>query len=144
LLVRCRYEGEPKPLWVLPGGRQNPGESIAQGVVREFREETSLRVTPESLAYASESIDVARNLHVVNCTFYVSEFDPTIRPEPQDPVVVEARFVPIADAPGLLHADVLRIPVAAALSGDPHPRYFAFKAELAAVPFFGRAGSVGD
>jgi ADP-ribose pyrophosphatase YjhB (NUDIX family) len=136
LLVRCRYEGEPNALWVLPGGRQNEGESIAQGVVREFREETGLRVIPESLAYASESIDLARRIHVVNCTFFVREDDPTVKPEPADPAVVEARFVSIADAPKLLAADVLRIPVAAALSGDPHPRYFAFKAEAVATPFF--------
>jgi ADP-ribose pyrophosphatase YjhB (NUDIX family) len=144
LLVRCRYAGEPAPLWVLPGGRQDDAESIAQGVVREFREETGLRVAPESLAYASESIDEGRGIHVVNCTFYMREDDPSVVPEPADPAVVEARFVSFADAPRLLAADVLRIPVAAALSGDPHPRYFAFKADRVQVPFFaGRSPKVG-
>jgi hypothetical protein len=62
------------------------------------------------------------------------------QPVPRDEKVVEVRFVPAADAPALLAADVLRVPVAAALSGDPHPRYFAFAASDVAVPFFGRTG----
>ena len=140
LLVRCRYDGELQPLWVLPGGRQEAGETIAQAVVREFREETSLAIEVESLLYVSESIDEGRGLHVVNCTFAVRERDARTRPTSRDPKVIEVRFVPIAEAPALLEADVLRVPVAAALSGDPHPRYFAFKATDIAVPFFGRAG----
>jgi len=139
LLVRCRYDGEPRPLWVLPGGRQNESESIAQGVVREFREETGLRVAPESLAYASESIDLVHSLHVVNCTFYMKEDDPSSKLQPSDKRVVEARFVPFSEAPTLLAADVLRIPVAAALTGDPHPRYFAFKSDTVGIPFFSAA-----
>ncbi|HEY7993560.1 MAG TPA: NUDIX hydrolase [Candidatus Eremiobacteraceae bacterium] len=141
LLARCRYDGEPQPLWVLPGGRQEDGETIAQAVIREFREESSLAIRIDELAYVSESIDVPRELHVVNCTFLVSERDAHApQPVPRDEKVVEVRFVPAADAPALLAADVLRVPVAAALSGDPHPRYFAFAASDVAVPFFGRTG----
>ena len=138
LLVACRYKGEPAPLWVLPGGRQEQGETIGQAVVREFMEETGLRVAPESLAYVSESIDEIRKLHVVNCTFFMRESDPAAPLQPGDPNVVQARFVPVAQAPDLLAADVLRIPVAAALAGDPYPRYFAFKASAVSVPFFDR------
>ena len=144
LLVRCKYRGERAPLWVLPGGRQEDGESIAQALVREFIEETSLRVAPESLAYVSESIDPHRRLHVVNCTFYVREEDPAAEPRALDPNVTDVRFVPSAEAPELLAADVLRIPVAAALSGDPHPRYFAFKANSVVVPFFRRPADAVD
>ena len=141
LLVRCRYDGEPQPLWVLPGGRQEDGETIAQAVVREFREETSLAIRIDGLAYVSESVDPRRGLHVVNCTFWVSERDTRgSKPVPRDKKVVEVRFVPAAEAPALLAADVLRVPVAAALSGDPHPSYFAFAASDVAVPFFGRTG----
>ena len=143
LLVRCRYKGEPVPLWVLPGGRQEAGETIAQAVVREFREETGLRIEPASLAYVSESIDDRRKVHVVNCTFFVNEHDANAPLQPSDPNVVEARFVPTGEAPELLGADVLRVPVAAALAGDPHPRYFAFKASTVAVPFFDRMAAEG-
>jgi ADP-ribose pyrophosphatase YjhB (NUDIX family) len=144
LLVRCKYAGEPFPLWVLPGGRQEEDETIAQTVVREFREETGLHVTPQSLAYVSESIDRIRDFHVVNCTFFLSEDDPSEQPAAADPNVTDIRFVPAAQAPDMLAADVLRIPVAAALSGDPAPRYFAFKTDDVAVPFFNRrAGARG-
>lgn len=141
LLVRCRYDGEAQPLWVLPGGRQEEGETIAQTVVREFREEASLDVEIDSLLYVSESIDERRGLHVINCTFDVHERGARgAKPVPRDPKVIEARFVPADEAPALLAADVLRVPVAAALSGNPNPRYFAFKASDIAVPFFGRTG----
>src|SRR5579864_2425244 len=93
LLVRCRYDGEPEPLWVLPGGRQETRESIAHAVVREFYEETSLRVVPQSLTYVSESIDEQLGYHVINCSFAVSEDDVRAEPRPRDPKVVEARFV---------------------------------------------------
>lgn len=109
--------------------------------MREFREEASLSIHPESLAYVSESIDERRNLHVVNCTFYVREDDPRVTPKQQDANVTDVRFVPIALVPDTLAADVLRIPVMAALSVDPHPRYFAFKASEVDVPFFGRRAS---
>jgi ADP-ribose pyrophosphatase YjhB (NUDIX family) len=141
LLVRCRYAGEPEPLWTLPGGRQEAGESIAETVIREFLEETSLHVEVEDLAYVSESIDPAMDLHVLNCTFWVSESGPARAPLPADPKVVTADFVATTKAPGLLQADVLRIPVATALSGGQAARYFSFDPETVEVPFFGRTRS---
>lgn len=136
LLVRVCYPGEREPLWTLPGGRQERDETIAQTVAREFWEECGLRVRAASLAYVSESIDPARNAHVVNCTFRVEETQPRSEPTPRDPAIAEARFVPAAEAPALLRADVLRIPVAAALQGDDAPRYFAFRHDEVEVPFF--------
>ena len=109
LLTRCRYPGEPEALWTLPGGRQEQRESKLETVVREFWEEASLRVRVGALAYASESVDTARKIHVMNATFFVDEAEPNAEPRAQDANVVEVRFVPIAQAPALLRADVLRI-----------------------------------
>ena len=139
LLVRCVYAGEPQPLWVLPGGRQEKGETIEDAVVREFTEETSLRVRPATLAYVSESLDPDHGYHVVNCTFFMEELEGCGEPRPADPAVVEARFVSIEEAPAMLAADVLRIPVQAALSGTIDRRYFSFKPGSVTVPFFGRS-----
>ena len=138
LLVRCRYEGESEPLWTLPGGRQEGTETIAETVLREFRDEASLTVSTRELAYVSESFDCARGLHVINCTFFVAEGDATVTPRPADPKVIEARFVPVAQAPSLLEADVLRIPVSATLAGPLKRRYFAFRDADISVSFFGR------
>ena len=138
LLVRCVYPGQPAPLWVLPGGRQEPGETIDDAVVREFLEETSLRVQLDALAYVSESIDPGSGYHVLNCTFFVRELDGAIRPQARDPAVVDLRFVPFGEAPMLLEADVLAIPVSAALRGDLGRRYFSFRPDEVKVPFFNR------
>jgi len=135
LLVRARYPGQPEPLWTLPGGRQETGETIAQTVVREFLEETGLDVRATALEYASESREPERGIHVINCTFRVAERGSEREPKPRDPAIVDVRFVPSAEAPDLLRADVLRIPVAAALAGDRHPRYFYFSSDSIVIPF---------
>jgi ADP-ribose pyrophosphatase YjhB (NUDIX family) len=137
LLTRCVYPGETEPLWTLPGGRQEEGETKPQTVAREFWEEAALRVHVGELAYCSESIDTARALHVMNATFHVEESgEARAQPRSQDLNVVEVRFVPFARAPALLRADVLRIPVEAALTGRLNGRYFSFRAEDVVEPFF--------
>ena len=136
LLVRCRYDGEPEALWTLPGGRQEERETKPQTVAREFWEEASLRVRVGPLAYVSESIDRSRGQHVINVTFFVEETGVRAHPRAHDPAVEDVRFVPVRDAPDLLRADVLRIPVEAALRGKLDRRYFSFRAEDVKVPFF--------
>jgi len=136
LLVRCRYDGEPDALWTLPGGRQEDRETKPQTLLREFREEASLRVSVGPLAYVSESIDRSRGQHVINVTFFVEDTDARVQPRAQDPAVEDVRFVPVQDAPDLLRADVLRIPVEAALRSKLEQRYFSFRAEDVKVPFF--------
>jgi len=138
LLVRCRYESEPHPLWALPGGGQEVGETLAATVRREFLEETSLEIDVADIAYVSESVDPARDMHVLNCTFWVREADSNKKPQPADPKVIDARFVPTTEAPALLQADVIRIPVSAALRGQTQQRYFCFRHNDIGVPFFGR------
>lgn len=43
LLVRCTLPGEP-PFWMLPGGGREAGESDAEAVAREVREELGVAV----------------------------------------------------------------------------------------------------
>ncbi len=44
LLLVKRANPPAQGLWSLPGGRQEPGESASEGVVREVREETGVEV----------------------------------------------------------------------------------------------------
>ena len=47
LLLVQRANSPAQGLWSLPGGRQEPGETAEQGVVREVHEETGLTVRVE-------------------------------------------------------------------------------------------------
>ena len=54
MLLILRGHEPGKGLWSIPGGRIEPGESDAQAVVREVREETGLRVTCGRLLGSAE------------------------------------------------------------------------------------------
>jgi ADP-ribose pyrophosphatase YjhB (NUDIX family) len=69
LMVASRYSNHDEPLWNLPGGRQLPGELLAETVVREVFEETGLHAEAREVAYVSESYD--GDEHFLNVTFTV-------------------------------------------------------------------------
>ena len=50
LTVRHGHDDPEKEYWVLPGGGLEPGETPAEGAIREMREETCLDVRVERLA----------------------------------------------------------------------------------------------
>ena len=55
--------------WSLPGGKLEPGENIAQCLVREFEEETGLDILVKELLYVCDRI--YKNNHVVHITFLI-------------------------------------------------------------------------
>jgi ADP-ribose pyrophosphatase YjhB (NUDIX family) len=143
LLVASHYPNQPQPLWNLPGGRQQPSELLVETVVREFYEETQLRVHAGELAYVSESYDGER--HFLNATFLVeldeeSSFDKLrMTPEelqsfdklrmthagPEDHVVA-AEWVPLSDVRERIVVAVVREPLLAYLQGVLERRYAGF------------------
>jgi ADP-ribose pyrophosphatase YjhB (NUDIX family) len=80
--------------WLLPGGGVQFGETLSEGLRREFQEELGMRVGVQRLVAIVESIspepDYAK--HVVHLVFEVSAPTEDL-PEPQEDKVLTARFL---------------------------------------------------
>ena len=80
--------------WLLPGGGVQFGETLSDGLRREFQEELGMRVGVQRLVAIVESIspepDYAK--HVVHLVFEVSAPTEDL-PEPQEDKVLTARFL---------------------------------------------------
>lgn len=128
LLVASRYPNQSQPLWNLPGGRQLPGELLAETAARELFEETGVRARATDLAYMSESYD--GDVHVLNATF-IAQIDGTpaaiVRPSAGDHVA-DAAWVRIAEVAARIAVAVVREPLVAYLEGRLERRYAGFHA----------------
>ena len=92
LLIR-RGRGAAHGKWSVPGGRVEPGELLAEAVVRELLEETGLEGVCEDLVGWAERIDAER--HYVILDFRVTLLERTEPTAGDD--AAEARWVPLAD-----------------------------------------------
>jgi ADP-ribose pyrophosphatase YjhB (NUDIX family) len=124
LLVASRYANHPEPLWNLPGGRQRPGELLAETAIREIREETGLRARIVELAYVSESYD--GDTHYVNATFRV-EVDGALQIPTSGDHVTDAVWIPISELASRIAVDVVREPLVAHLRGVLQQRYVGYE-----------------
>ncbi len=102
LLIR-RGRGAAQGTWSVPGGRVEPGETLAEAVVRELEEETGLAGVCESLLGWAEII--GEDHHYVILDFTVTIVDDG------DPVggddAAEAAWVPLHEVADLRLADGL-------------------------------------
>jgi 8-oxo-dGTP diphosphatase len=126
LLVASSYPNQPRPLWNLPGGRQQPRELLAETVGREVLEETGLRVEVDRLAYVSESYDGEQ--HFLNATFLVraSPFDSAQGDKLGGDHVVGVEWVSISELAERIVVGVVREPLLAYLGGALPQRYAGF------------------
>jgi ADP-ribose pyrophosphatase YjhB (NUDIX family) len=124
LLVANRYPNQPRPLWNLPGGRQEPLETVAAAVVREFAEETALEARVTALAYVAESFDPATRTHFTNFAFRVeSAGEPRV--PPGDAHTIACEWVEVADLAQRLTVGVIREPLMTYLA-DRRRQYFGY------------------
>lgn len=123
LLVRHRPErgGYWKGKWICPGGKLQPGETLAEGALREIREETHLEVRLERMLPVFETIarDGDDLLHVVYVDFLARVIGGALRP---DDDVAEAEWWDRAELRSRwdeLHADTCRLLVSAGAVDAP-------------------------
>ncbi len=124
LLVASRYPNVPAPLWNLPGGRQEPPETVAQAVVREFAEETTLSARVTRLAYVAESFDFSTTTQFTNFAFHV-EADGDARVPAGDAHAVACEWVAIPALAARLSVGVVREPLVRYLA-DERCQYHGF------------------
>jgi mutator protein MutT len=96
LLLRQRVSRSSRRSWSLPGGKLDSGETVADCLVREMREETGLDVRVGRLLYVADRFH--DNRHLVHLTFEVSRAGGELGPAPgvQDTNPIEAvEFVPL-------------------------------------------------
>jgi len=97
LLVKHIGIGELNLLWAPPGGEVKFGESISECLIREFQEETGLKIKIESFVTINEFIQAP--FHAIELFFLVKELegnlikgsDPELKNDEQ--IIDDVRFV---------------------------------------------------
>ncbi len=73
LLKRTQpYPGDTEAKWDIPGGRIIAGETLAQALAREIKEETGLTMTSEPMIIQAQDILRVKDKHTVRLTYQVS------------------------------------------------------------------------
>ena len=85
-----------KKYWLVPGGGVDWGESAAEALIREFKEETSLDIEVEKFLFISETIAPDKQKHVINLYFKTkkAENSSNIMKLGEEKILTDLRFIP--------------------------------------------------
>ena len=85
-----------KKYWLVPGGGVDWGESAAEALIREFKEETSLNIEVEKFLFISETIAPDKQKHVINLYFKIkkAENSSNIMKLGEEEMLTDLRFIP--------------------------------------------------
>ena len=118
-LLLVRHSKGDRSYWLLPGDGVEYGESLADALRREMREETGLDVEVGALLFANDSIPPDRSRHVINLYFLARIVGGTLRLG-DEPNLAELRFVSMDELSGLeFYPDIRRELRAAVETGLP-------------------------
>ncbi|MCY4465962.1 MAG: NUDIX domain-containing protein [Chloroflexi bacterium] len=91
-------------IWTLLGGYLDPGEDVADGIIREVREEAGITIVPEQIVAVLSgrdhfhTYDNGHRVAVINICFRCRPIDDTT-PRPNDDESVEVRYFPPGELP---------------------------------------------
>ena len=102
LLIR-RGRGPAQGTWSVPGGRVEPGETLAEAVVRELAEETGLTGVCDSLLGWAEVISDEYHYVILDFTVTILDEDEPVAGDD----AAEAMWVPLHEVAELRLADGL-------------------------------------
>jgi len=91
-------------IWTILGGYLDPGEDVADGIIREVREEAGITVLPEAIVAVLSGSDHFHTYNngdqvaIINICFRCHPTDDTT-PRPNDDESVEVRYFPPDELP---------------------------------------------
>jgi 8-oxo-dGTP diphosphatase len=122
LMIEQAGPGE-EPVWSVPGGRVEPGELVAEALVRELREETGVRVlAPGRLGFSVQVDQRQDGWFATVFSFDVSEWEGELAVDDPDGFVRQAAWVPFPEALDRLERISWHRLTARYLRGELEPR----------------------